>query len=302
MSNGDCGSGESEIRRDILERDLLEAIVMLPDQLFYNTGIFTYIWILSNNKDEKRKNKVQLIDARQEWEKEPKSFGNKRKRMEQVHRDNIYAMYQEFDSCENCKVFDTKDFAYHKVAVTFWQTDEDENKAYQTSEFTKALTPASFKVIQEYYREPLVFKIKGEWLNVKEFEFELTLKANQPFITEYNKELKKIFKNEFKKFDAKEITALIKNFDVEIFYTHPHFIDDNEYIPYGEDIEQFLNDEIGKEIIKYQDAPQLGYEILPNKYFYKYEAPEPTEKLLKEFWDLEKEAEEILISMGKELR
>ena len=82
--------------------------------------------------------------------------------------------------------------------MTFWQTDEDDNKAYQTSEFTKALTPASFKTIQEYYREPLVFKIKGEWLNVKEFEFELTLKANQPFITEYNKELKKIFKNEFK--------------------------------------------------------------------------------------------------------
>ena len=87
-------------------KDLLEAIVMLPDQLFYNTGIFTYIWILSNNKDEKRKNKVQLIDARKEWEKEPKSFGNKRKRMEQVHRDNIYAMYQEFDSCDSCKVFD----------------------------------------------------------------------------------------------------------------------------------------------------------------------------------------------------
>ena len=164
------------------------------------------------------------------------------------------------------------------------------------------MTPASFKTIQEYYREPLVFKIKGECLNVKEFEFELTLKANQPFITEYNKELKKIFKNEFKKFDAKEITALIKNFDVEIFYTHPHFIDDNEYIPYGKDIEQFLNDEIGKEIIRYKDAPQLGYEILPNKYFYKYEAPEPTEKLLEEFWALEKEAEEILISMGKELR
>ena len=222
--------------------------------------------------------------------------------MEQVHRDNIYAMYQEFDSCKNCKVFDTKDFAYHKVAVTFWQTDEDENKAYQTTKFTKAFTSASFKTIQEYYREPLVFKVKGEWMEVKAFEFELTLKANQPFLTEYNKELKKIFKSEFKNLNATEITALIKNFDVEIFYTHPHFIDDNEYIPYGKDIEQFLNDEIGKEIIRYQDAPQLGYEILPNKYFYKYEAPQATEKLLEEFWALEKEAEEILISMGKELR
>ncbi|WP_321467947.1 class I SAM-dependent DNA methyltransferase [Halarcobacter sp.] len=301
LSNGDCGSGESEIRRDILERDLLEAIVMLPDQLFYNTGIFTYIWILSNNKEEHRKNKVQLIDARQEWEKEPKSFGNKRKRMTQEHRDNIYAMYKEFE-CESCKIFDTKDFAYHKVSVTFWQTDENENKAYKTSEFTKALTPSNFKAIQEYYKEPIEFKVKGTAFLDKEFAFTLTLKADKPFMTHYNKELKKIFKSEFKNLDAKEITALIKSFDVEIFYTHPHFIDDTEYIPFGKNIEKFLNDEIGKEIIRFKDAPQLGYEILPNKYFYKYEAPKPTEKLLKEFWDLEEEAEKILISMGKEIQ
>lgn len=301
LSNGDCGSGESEIRRDILERDLLEAIVMLPDQLFYNTGIFTYIWILSNNKEDHRKNKVQLIDARQEWEKEPKSFGNKRKRMTQEHRDNIYAMYKEFE-CESCKIFDTKDFAYHKVSVTFWQTDENENKAYKTSEFTKGLTPANFKAIQEYYREPIEFKVKGTAFLDKEFEFSLTLKADKPFLTEYNKEIKKILKDDFKGMQANEINALIKSFDVKIEFKHPHFIDDTEYIPFGKDIEKFLNDEIGKEIIRFKDAPQLGYEILPNKYFYKYEAPKPTETLLKDFWDLEEEAEKILISMGKEVQ
>lgn len=300
LSNGDCGSGESEIRRDILENDLLESIVMLPDQLFYNTGIFTYIWILSNNKDENRKDKVQLIDARNQWEKEPKSFGNKRKRMTQTHRDNIYDMYQNFD-CENCKVFDTKDFAYHKVSVTFWQTDENEKQAYQTTKFEKALTPVSFKGIQEYYREPLKFNVKGNGLG-KDFEFALNLKADKPFLTEYTKELKKIFKAQFKDMVAKDINALIKTFEVDIEFTHPYFIDDTEYIPYGNDIEKFLNDEIGKEIIRFTDATQLGYEILPNKYFYKYEAPKETEKLLEEFWALEKEAEDILISMGKELR
>jgi type I restriction enzyme M protein len=67
LSNGDCGSGPSEIRRWILENDYLDTIVMLPDQLFYNTGIFTYIWLLSNTKSADRSNKVQIIDARKEY-------------------------------------------------------------------------------------------------------------------------------------------------------------------------------------------------------------------------------------------
>jgi type I restriction enzyme M protein len=87
LSNGDCGSGESEIRRWILENDWLDAIVMLPDQLFYNTGIYTYIWLLGNNKPESHRGRVMLIDARKQFEKEPKSFGNKRHRISDTHRD-----------------------------------------------------------------------------------------------------------------------------------------------------------------------------------------------------------------------
>ena len=74
LSNGDCGSGESEIRRWILENDWLDAIVMLPDQLFYNTGIFTYIWLLRNEKPASHRGRVMLIDARQQFEKEPKGL------------------------------------------------------------------------------------------------------------------------------------------------------------------------------------------------------------------------------------
>jgi type I restriction enzyme M protein len=127
LSNGDCGSGESEIRRWILENDWLDAIVMLPDQLFYNTGIFTYIWLLRNEKPAAHRGRVMLIDARQQFEKEPKSFGNKRNRMTDVHRQLIAARYQKgwkrgFDD-EHVKLFREKDFAFHKVKVVFWQTD-----------------------------------------------------------------------------------------------------------------------------------------------------------------------------------
>jgi type I restriction enzyme M protein len=81
LFTGDAGSGESEIRRWLIENDFLEAIVALPEQLFYNTGISTYIWILSNRKEKRRKGKVQLIDARDFWVPMEKSLGNKRRRI-----------------------------------------------------------------------------------------------------------------------------------------------------------------------------------------------------------------------------
>ncbi len=86
--------------------------------------------------------------------------------------------------------------------------------------------------------------------------------------------------------------------EVAAEFTHRYYVSDNEYIQYGEDIEEFLKREIAKPIIRWQDSPQLGYEILPNKYFYKYQPPKPADALLKEFWALEKEAEEILGQLG----
>lgn len=86
---------------------------------------------------------------------------------------------------------------------------------------------------------------------------------------------------------------------VSIEWTHRHYVQDDEYIPYGEDIEAFLKREIAKPIIRWEDSPQLGYEILPNKYFYRYQAPAPAKDLLVEFWRLEKEAEKMLEGLAK---
>jgi len=120
LSNGDCGSGESEIRRWLLENDWLDAIVMLPDQLFYNTGIYTYIWLLTNHKPDSHRGQVKIIDARGQYEKEPKSFGNKRNRMNDDHRQWVKQAYQQhWHKIEDAriKLFKTSDFAYHKVSV-----------------------------------------------------------------------------------------------------------------------------------------------------------------------------------------
>lgn len=118
LFSGDAESGESEIRRYVLENNYLEAIVALPDQMFYNTGIYSYIWILSRNKSKKRDKKVQLINAVDFWEpQQPKSLGNKRKFISHNNRKKIVELYRSFEENEYSRRFDNTDFGYHKVTV-----------------------------------------------------------------------------------------------------------------------------------------------------------------------------------------
>ncbi|MDA3915284.1 class I SAM-dependent DNA methyltransferase [Oleiagrimonas sp.] len=106
LFTGNAGSGESEIRRYVLENDLVEAIVALPTDMFYNTGIATYVWILSNKKDDDRKGYVQLIDASSFWQKMRKSLGSKRKEMSDTHIDAVTRLFGDFKEAELATVFD----------------------------------------------------------------------------------------------------------------------------------------------------------------------------------------------------
>ena len=124
LFTGDAGGGESNIRRYIIENDWLEAIVQLPNNLFYNTGITTYIWILSNNKSANRKGKVQLIDAGQLYRKLRKNLGNKNCELAPENISEIVKTYTELTAIERAsddsiaaKVFDNSDFGYHKVTI-----------------------------------------------------------------------------------------------------------------------------------------------------------------------------------------
>jgi type I restriction enzyme M protein len=117
LFTGDAGSGESEIRRWILENDWLEAIVALPEQLFYNTGIATYVWILSNRKPEHRRNKVQLIDATDLWEPMRKSLGDKRREIKPAQIAEIERIYLDFEESDRSKIFATEDFGFRKIRV-----------------------------------------------------------------------------------------------------------------------------------------------------------------------------------------
>jgi type I restriction enzyme M protein len=117
LFTGAAESGESEIRRWIIENDWLEAVVALPDQLFYNTGISTYFWVLTNRKSPQRRGKVQLVDAREHWVKMRKSLGEKRKQISDDQIREITQVYASFTDGEQSKIFPNEAFGYQRITV-----------------------------------------------------------------------------------------------------------------------------------------------------------------------------------------
>lgn len=130
LFTGAAGSGESEIRRWIIENDWLEAVIALPDQLFYNTGISTYFWIVTNRKSEERRGKVQLVDARELFEKMRKSLGEKRKQISDDQIAEITRLYADFTEGDQVKIFPNEAFGYLRITVerplkVTWRINEE---------------------------------------------------------------------------------------------------------------------------------------------------------------------------------
>lgn len=149
LFTGDAGSGESEIRRWIIENDMLEGIVALPTDLFYNTGIATYIWVLTNRKNDNilkgpvRKGKIQLVDGTSFYHKMRKSLGSKRNEISKKDIEELARIYGEFKENEYCKIFDNKEFGYLKVTIerplklNFQISEKRIEKIYGETAFSK---------------------------------------------------------------------------------------------------------------------------------------------------------------------
>ena len=127
LFTGDAGSGESEIRKHIIENDLLETIIMLPDRLFFNTGITTYVWILDNKKKENRKGKIQLIDAKKFYKFSKVKLGEKSKEISEDQRLQLLKIYEDFNENKNSKIYTNDYFRYTKVTVDQYLKDEFDN-------------------------------------------------------------------------------------------------------------------------------------------------------------------------------
>ncbi len=117
LFTGGAGSGESEIRRWIIENDWLETIVALPEQMFYNTGIGTFIWVVTNRKEDKRKGKIQLIDGRERWEPMRRSLGDKRRYLTDEIIEDLTRKHGRFANTETSKIFDNANFGFRRIIV-----------------------------------------------------------------------------------------------------------------------------------------------------------------------------------------
>src|SRR6266702_3932723 len=172
MFSGGAGSGESEIRRWIIENDWLETIVAMPTELFYNTGIATYIWIVTNRKDEKRKGKVQLVNAVSFSKKMPKNLGNKRNEISEEQIKQITKIYDDFKEGEHSKIFDNVDFGYWQVTVERPLKDDKGNleldkKGNPKADASRRDTEIILlkENIDEYFQREVLQNVSDAWMD-----------------------------------------------------------------------------------------------------------------------------------------
>ena len=171
LFSGDAGSGESNIRKYIIENDFLEVIVALPNDIFYNTGITTYVWVLTNNKSPQRKGKIQLINANDLYEKRRKSLGNKRNDIPKHYIEEITKIHKDFLQSENCKIFENIEFGYSKITIERPLLDIDGNPVTKkgkvvpdTSKRDTENVPLR-EDIQDYFKREIQPYLPDSWID-----------------------------------------------------------------------------------------------------------------------------------------
>ena len=324
LFTGGTSSGESQIRRWLLEKDLLEAIIALPTDLFYNTGIATYIWILSKNKSKKRKGKVQLIDASSFYEKLRKSLGNKRVEITPNNREQITKLYQDFTENEYSKIFDNEDFMYREYTVmqplqrSYMINDErienmiskgslntiyDEAKVYELENSEEDLSSKDKKKLEDFYKNKPLYdailealnKNKSEKKYLAPTEFLPVLKDVLPPIVGITSKLIEKIADGLSLMDKE--AEIQKDKKGNIIYDKETA--DTEIVPFKEDIESYMKREVlphipdakaffDENLSAKKPVIKTGAEIPFTRYFYKYQKPESSEVLKQQFIDLEK--------------
>jgi len=197
LFTGGAGSGESEIRRYVLENDLLEAIIALPTDMFYNTGISTYIWILSNRKPAKRKSKVQLIDASAFWEKMRKSLGSKRKQLSDQHIAEITKLFGSFkevskDGAPISRIFKNTDFGYRTITVERPLKDEKgklvlgergklKGKAQPDASLRDTENVPLSEEVETYFKREVVPHVPDAWIDHEKTKVGYEIPFNRHF-------------------------------------------------------------------------------------------------------------------------
>ena len=302
LFTGAAGSGESEIRRWILENDYLEGIVALPDQLFYNTGISTYFWILSNRKAKELRGHVILLDARDQWEKMRKSLGDKRKQISNEQIKHITELYEDAVAVEadpghpdhgNVKIFGTRDFGYHRITV-----ERPLKLRFEITEDTLTALENAKALARWDERDPFVAALRdlsgSVWWTKKEASSALRAAAASVGVL------------------WPSTAALLKGLWGAVSMSDPEgevqrdkdgnpLLDpdlrDYENVPLDEDIDTYFAREVTPHVSDAwidHDKTKVGYEIPFTRHFYVYTPPRPLAEIDAELRDLETQIQKLL--------
>lgn len=333
LFTGGAASGESEIRRWMMESDLVEAIIALPTDIFYNTGIQTYIWILSNRKADERRGKVQLIDASGErfWQSMRKSLGSKRRMIGDDARDEIVRIYGEFLNGnagvgDVSKIFDTTDFGYREIRVERPLRLRIEITADSVRKLIADTLPReTLEVEGNVYILDAVGKLKvkskeqaeflEDWINSERAQNSETGKAWMDR-AEFFDELESAALEGAIKLPKATLTAMVNHFgetddEAEICLDkdgNPEAdskLRDHELVPLAEDYREYFSREVEPFVpdawvdTSHTDPAdgevgRVGYEINFNRYFYQYLPPRPLAEIDAELKSLEAEIAGLL--------
>lgn len=315
LFKGDIGSGDSKIREYMVKNDLIDAIIQLPVNLFYNTGISTYIWILDNHKPEQRKGKIQLIDATSVCHKSAKALGQKTNELTQEDRDNILRLYNEYQTNDFSKVLPNDEFLVrqfttilpkrrtYKIDLDLLYQSGKLNTLYNQSKVdtinynfdeTGEISNKDKKLLEKYEsNKPLYDQIIATITKYQD-----TFTTTDPHLMiDYLKpllpcELKpKEVENIAEGMSERDLSAPIQT-DKKGNPIYDKETKDSEVLKGYDDLDEYMK----REVLDYQpethyesEPEKTGAEIAFNRYFYKYETPKSTTTIMQEIKDLEKQ-------------
>ena len=297
LFTGGAGSGESNIRKWIIENDWLEAIIALPEQMFYNTGIGTYIWIVTNRKEKRRNGKIQLLDARNVWtaggsEDSRRSLGDKRRHLTSSQIDAIVRLYGQQTDGETSKVFDNEEFGYTRVTVErplrlrYQMTIEDKARFLDACPHLLDDVQAIDKGLR---REP-----ERDW-NAVWSRIEDLLHSHE---SRWRAPERKLFRSVFTQKDPEAEPVARGGRDGG--YEPDADLRDFENVPLKDDIDAYFEREVRPHVPDAwmdRSKDKVGYEINFNRHSYKYTPPRPLEVIDAEL----KEAEEKILRLLREV-
>jgi type I restriction enzyme M protein len=288
LFTGGAGSGESDIRKWVIENDWLEAIVAMPEQMFYNTGIGTYIWVVTNRKEQRRKGRIQLVDARERWQPLRRSLGDKRREFSNQHIQDIVREYGPMLPSETCKVFDNADFGYHRLTVERPLRLKFQITLPGKERFLDACPSLldDLQAIDAAIGREASLDWNAVWERAQAVLKKLGSKWRAP--------QSKAFRDAFTEIDPEAEPVILKQTGKQVEYEPDAALRDFENVPLKVDVDQYFQREVIPHVPDAwvaHDKTKVGYEINFNRHFYKFVPPRPLAEIDA---DLKKAEAEIL--------